>query len=230
MRTIPPEDEDDTPLVRDVAEAIRARDHLLACINRGVLIGEISNKELTGSDPIRRLALNIANWLLSGKTPETVIPEVRLELLDMDSPDHYVAAEIYWRDTKCAVVHVVYMDRASLLEHWTDTGGRPRDYRQGLPSSKIDVTPILSPDRRSRNAAFEGCLTGARAGLRPEHGLRIAGSDRCKRNVAFTRANRQRLVLVDARSRGYSRNALHLPRTLGSFLALSSRTGDQRRT
>ena len=160
--TIPRQDRHATPLVQDIAEAIGAGDHVLACINRGVLIGETGNEDINGGDPAACLASSIANWLLSGEIPGTGIPGVRLEPIAEDSMlGHYSAAAIYLDETKRAVVHVVYMDCASLLEHWTDAGSVPSDYRSALPSSKIDVTPILSADRRSRQTAFEACLSGA---------------------------------------------------------------------
>lgn len=160
--TIPRPDRHGTPLVRDLAEAIEAGDHLLACINRGVLISETGNEGPSAADPRICLASKIANWLLSGKIEGTPVSGTRFELIDEDSMrGHYSAATIYEDDTPRTVVHVVYMDRTSLLEHWTDFSSGPGDYRSALPTSRIDVTPILSEDRQSRETAFEACLTGA---------------------------------------------------------------------
>ena len=160
--TIPPIDRHATPLVRDLAEALRAGDHLLACINRGVLIGEIDNMEPSGGDPGMCLAFSIANWLLSGKISGPVEAKLHIKLLDEPTtPDHYSVAAVYYGDNRCAVIHVVFMDRASLLENWTDTGQGPGDYQQPLPSNEIYVTPILLKDRQSRASAYEDCLSGA---------------------------------------------------------------------
>lgn len=160
--TIPPADRHATPLVRDLAETMRARDHLLACINRGVLIGEIDNTEPSGGDPEMWLASSIVNWLLSGEIAKPVEAEFRIARLDeATTPDHYTAAAVYFGDIERTVIHVVYMDRVSLLENWTETGQFPGDYKLPLPSNEINVTPILSEDRQSRASAFEDCLSGA---------------------------------------------------------------------
>ena len=160
--TIPPKDRHATPLVRDLAEAIGAGDHLLACINRGVLIGETGNVDATIGSAAASLASSIVKWLLSGKISGTSESELRLELLNQDgAPRHYSTAEIWAADTKRAVIHVVYMDSASLLERWPDTAQAPGDYRFPMPFIPISVTPILSLERRSVVVAFESCLSGA---------------------------------------------------------------------
>ena len=161
--TIPPGDRHGTPLVRDLAEAMRAGDHLFACVNRGVLIGEVGKAEGSGGDPEMRMASGIANWLLSGTTSGSDGTEFRIEPLhdEAKTSDHYMAAGVYLGEVRRAVIHVVYMDRASLLENWTDTGLGSGDYRLPLPSNEIDVIPILSEGRLSRASAFEECLSGA---------------------------------------------------------------------
>ena len=159
--TIPPTDQHTRPLVRDLAVALRTGDHLLACINRGVLIGEVSNKETT-VDPETCLASSIVNWLFTGNNFGDSGTGFHLELLDKaNTSDHYNAANVYIGKNKCAVIHVVYMDRTSLLETWTNIGHGPENYQSSLPFNNIDITPILSPDRQSRATAFEVCLTGA---------------------------------------------------------------------
>ena len=161
--TIPPRDRHATPLARDLAEAMRAGDHLFACINRGVLIGEAGHVEASGSDPEMRMASSIANWLLSGSISGPSEAEFCIETINEEAatPDHYTAAAVYFGEVKRAVVHVVYMDRASLLESWTETGQGAGDYKLALPPNEIDVIPILSEDRRSRASTFEECLSGA---------------------------------------------------------------------
>ena len=160
--TIPPEDRHATPLVRDLTEAIRSGDHLLACINRGVLIGETGISVPSDSDTPHVLASNIVSWLLSGEFPEITGSGLRIELLDEHAlPGHYSAARVYLGNLRHIVIHVVYMDHVSLLEQWSSTGQDSSDYRSSLSLSTIDVRPILSQDRRQSEAAFERCLSGA---------------------------------------------------------------------
>ena len=161
--TIPRGDQHATPLIQDLAEAMRAGDHLFACINRGVLIVEADHTEASGADPETCMASSIADWLLSGKISGPAEAEFRIERLhdEATTPDHYTAAAVYFGEVKRAVIHVVYMDRASFLENWADTGQGTGDYRLPLPPNEIDVIPILSEDRRSRASAFECCLSSA---------------------------------------------------------------------
>ena len=160
--TIPPEDRHPTPLLRDLHEAIAAGDHLLACINRGVLIGETANEATTDNNATVLLASRIANWLLSGKFSGFDDSTVRVELLaEETTPSHYSVARVYADDVVCAVLHVVYMDRASLLENWPDTEPETGDFKHPLSAGTIDVTPIMSRSKRSPTVAFESCLLGA---------------------------------------------------------------------
>ncbi|MEL6754784.1 MAG: hypothetical protein AAFO57_12210, partial [Pseudomonadota bacterium] len=58
-----------------------------------------------------------------------------------------------------AALHVVYMDGASLLEQWTPPEDQSEDYRAPLSTGSVEVTPVLSEDRRARRSAFQGCVT-----------------------------------------------------------------------
>lgn len=160
--TIPPDDAHATPLVRDLSTAITSGDHMLACINRGVLISETAVASLDDSSPATRLAFWITDWLLTGNTPDNGRREARLELVENpERPGYYSFAEAWVEDTMRFAIHVVYMDHASLLEHWTIPTNVVGDYRTALEFGSVDVTPVLSPDRRSRETAFEACLRGA---------------------------------------------------------------------
>lgn len=160
--TIPPADKHVAPLVRDLSDVINSGDHLLACINRGVLISETGITEPKGGTPAMLLASKIANWLLSSVPPESDAEGLRLEIrAETKAVGHYRIAELWRDDIKRAVIHVVYMDQASLLEQWVEAELDSVDYRSPLPVGSIDVTPILSSDRRSNETAFEACLLGA---------------------------------------------------------------------
>ena len=160
--TIPPQDRHATPLLRDLNEVLAVGDHLLACINRGVLIGETGSLNPSNRNPPACAASGIVHWLLSGKVTEIDSTEVSVKLINEDmTPSHYSVAQVYVGDIPRATLHVVYMDRASLLEDWADTAPDPGDFRHTLPFGAIDVIPILERDQHSRATAFEGCLRGA---------------------------------------------------------------------
>ena len=160
--TIPPQDQHDTPLLRDLNEALAAGDHLLACINRGVLIGETGNLGSSGHNPSACTASEIVRWLLSGENPAFDSKEVSVRLIDENiTPSHYSVAQVCVGAIPRATLHVVYMDRASLLEDWPSAAPEPGDYRNTLSFGAIDVIPILARNQHSSAAAFEGCLRSA---------------------------------------------------------------------
>lgn len=157
--TIPPKDQFDRPLIRDLAQTLRAGQHLLACINRGVLIGEArAHGDETIPQP-ERTAMVIARWLLSGELQGTEGEEWKVCLDDTkELPEHYSVAALWLGGKKTAVIHVVYMDNASLLEHWVPPKLADGDYRQPLPTGTVEVVPILDDPRLSRPAAFQSCV------------------------------------------------------------------------
>jgi hypothetical protein len=160
--TIPPSDRHERPLVRDLGEALQSGDHLLACINRGVLIGEAGSTTKNGGGLSEQVAALIANWLLSGDFPSNELDGARLQLVDQGKlPGHYAIAELWTGEVRKAVIHVVYMDSASLLEQWIAPPNQSSDYRLPLPTGKIEVTPVLSEDRLAQRSAFQDCVAGA---------------------------------------------------------------------
>lgn len=160
--TIPPEDHYDKPLVRDLTEAIKAGDHFLACINRGVLISETRSGEATGADDASKLASMIVRWLLSGSIePNSGGGFSLVPVSDDGQQGYYAVAEAQTRGAVRIVIHVVYMDRASLLEHWSKATLTSVNYRAPLPVGPIEVMPVLSRGDSSRAAVFEGCAREA---------------------------------------------------------------------
>lgn len=181
--TIPPSDRHQAPLVRDLGDVLRSGDHLLACINRGVLIGETRNPEENGADEAEQMASVIAGWLLSGEIRDAQTGNWTIVLVDGDkSSAHYVFGEVRKNGEPSAVVHVVYMDGASLLEQWTPPEDQSGDYRAPLPTGSVEVTPVLSDDRHVRRAAFHACVTQAATTLL--HTLERDELDPVQANVA----------------------------------------------
>ncbi|MBY6147324.1 hypothetical protein KUW09_24980 [Mameliella alba] len=154
--TIPPADKHPTALLRDISEALRGKEHFLGCINRGVLIGEqFERASLTDKD--EKVASDIVAWLLHGY----------LRGGDEDGPclvaeagqqgGNYQFAKVREAGKVVAVLHLVYMDSASLLEEWPAPPPLERT-DAALPTVDLRMTPLSDAMRSSVATAFEPCL------------------------------------------------------------------------
>lgn len=156
--TIPPKDGHHAPLRRDLVDALRNRQHFLGCINRGVLIGEVGRPTTAGDSALEHVALSITAWLLDGRTPQAEAGRAdRLVVEAANDSGHYRFGKVILGDKEVAIIHVVYMDRASLLENWeqapsTDSTDKP------LPLSKIRTLALCGDDRKMYPSAFEHCI------------------------------------------------------------------------
>lgn len=161
--TIPPEDKHPTPLLRDLADAILSRDHLLVCVNRGVLISEASASLPDGSPGELTIAKALASWLLDGSATVSQENQLELEILPagQGGAENYGHARLLLDGSPMAVFHVVYMDQASLLERWSEEQNMPEDPWQRLNVRGVDAIPLLSDERASTPTAFERSLTAA---------------------------------------------------------------------
>ncbi len=167
--TIPPSDRHNRPLVRDLNDTLQSGDHLLACINRGVLIGEAGSQNGKSDDGTGEMAQAIARWLLSGRPHDDGAGGGSIRLVAPETlPSHYSVGEIWEGSSRKAVVHVVYMDSASLLEQWKALPNERPDFRAPLPVGSIKITPVLHETRGSRATAFHGCVTGGAHAYRDE--------------------------------------------------------------
>lgn len=157
--TIPPAD-GDADLGRDVIEALEGREHCLICANRGVLLAEARRPIPHGAPGRERAARTLVAWLLRGREVVAGAPwhtaDGWMVTTESESPpgrDHYAFARIEEPDAAGFDVHVVFMDRASLLEPAPDratTGGPGRS----LEIPPLIVDPIRAPALGRRQAAF----------------------------------------------------------------------------
>lgn len=155
--TIPPADKHQFALRRDIAEALHGNEHFLGCINRGVLIGEQSEREgLSGNQD--KIASDIIAWLLDGCLRNDGADELGLVSGGELDVGHYQFAKVREAGKVTAVLHLVYMDSASLLEEWEMPPAMERT-DAALPTVKQTVTPLGSVKRGDMATAFEACLT-----------------------------------------------------------------------
>ena len=148
--TIPSATDNGKPaLGSDIAAAIGNSSHLLACVNRGVLIGEATSPEV-GSTPNEVAAALITHWLLdmSPERETDIVAETRLETFSDTSCSHYAFAKLFIDGEATAIIHVVFMDQASLLETWPTVGDSPGEHlsHDALAPSDIAQVPVLSRD------------------------------------------------------------------------------------
>src|SRR5690606_35161585 len=88
--------------------------------------------------------------------------------------EHYSVAALWVGDKKKAVIHVVYMVSATLLEHWIPHKIANGDYREPLPTGAVEVVHILGDPGISKPAAFQSCVQkGASAYLASLEGSRL---------------------------------------------------------
>lgn len=154
--TIPPPDKRPLPLLNDIAVSLREKEHFLGCINRGVLIGEQSERpKLT--DDHEKVASDIIYWLLNGYLrPNDNVESYRISKSD-HTVGHYQFAKLRADDKVIAVLHLVYMDSASLLEEW----GEPpmmEHLEEALPTAELRPTPLIDSKRGEVATAFEPCI------------------------------------------------------------------------
>lgn len=167
--TIPPADRHEFALRRDIASALRGKEHFLGCINRGVLIGEQSKRSELGDDH-EKVASDIVAWLLNGGLRCEEAEEPCLELVERQKCGNYQFAKVREAGKVTAVLHLVYMDSASLLEKWPEPP-RMEQADAALPTVELRVTPLGSVERSNEATAFEPCLTNLACNFYEELGL-----------------------------------------------------------
>lgn len=168
--TIPPADKNPFALRRDIAQALRDKEHFLGCINRGVLIGEQSERS-TLSDNHEKVASDIIAWLLNGRLRSNDVDEPCLVSAADQGSGNYQFAKVREAGKVTTILHLVYMDSASLLEEWPEA---PRMERTDAPLPRVilRMTPLADVMRGSVATAFEACLAKLASNfhgeLRPE--------------------------------------------------------------
>lgn len=155
--TIPPADKHPSALLRDIAVSLRGKEHFLGCINRGVLIGEQSER-VGLSDGHEEVASDIIYWLLNGCLRHDVGVEPCLVWeADHKTGGHYQFAKLRVDGKVTAILHLVYMDSASLLEEWAEPP-MMEQLEAALPMAELRLTPLVDGKRGVVKTAFEPCL------------------------------------------------------------------------
>ena len=132
--TIPPDDNSQTTkqhpsLCADLAEALDAKQDVLACVNRGILIGEQQELKESDSNSVLPKAIDsLLNWLITAEIANSTGQEndgqhTRLQMiknsdgtvLSLDE-GYYAVSELAKDDTVVARIHLLNMDYASLFE------------------------------------------------------------------------------------------------------------------
>lgn len=154
--TIPSKD-DQALLSRDLADAFAAGEHCLACANRGVLLAESRRKLDEHASDEERFALGLVQWLLrprEGGTFANVGSWTTTVSHDpMPGREHYAFASVTGPGDARFVVHVVYMDHASLLEP-TPQETSSAEEGEPLGAQRLVTAPILEAALGDREAVF----------------------------------------------------------------------------
>ncbi|WP_125182718.1 hypothetical protein [Minwuia thermotolerans] len=172
--TIPPPGGQITnALVNDIAVAIDHRENLLACVNRGVLLGEIAVEHASPGSASHSAAGSIIQILLeSDAYPGSTGNDVPISVLFESSSSHetYRYFSVSSGGETIAHCHVVFLDQASVLEPWpagvaTSTGAsgamvpRPLGQRPILERNKAEhgLATFAQPLSEVARAFLEGC-------------------------------------------------------------------------
>ncbi|QZD86725.1 hypothetical protein [Qipengyuania psychrotolerans] len=156
--TIPPEEAtEEGPLAEEISNAISSQSYLLACVNRGVLIGE-AKQGLSGGG----IQDSVIKWLLSA-TGSWPADGTQIECEKVDK-GHYRFARLSQDAEAIASIHVVFMDYLSLLESSEGSGSASSGLSSPLEAKQLALSPILGRDHEAGgDAAFAGPLSKAAA-------------------------------------------------------------------
>ena len=128
-----------------------------------MLINETQRRE-DAPGPAEAASCELLTWLLHED------PDEEFQFLKVLDPRQqsgvYRSARISLENLRPAIVHVVSLDRASLLESWS-AQEECSDYQSPMSFGELELTPVLSPERRDKPVAFSSCLKEASAALRP---------------------------------------------------------------
>lgn len=98
-------------LVQDMQETLKRGGHMLACVNRGVLIGEVKTSCAKSNGP----ELAIVKWLLTSGTADHIDSE-EWQLTPSDQQSACYAYCKLRQSEKVTHIHVAFMDTISLFE------------------------------------------------------------------------------------------------------------------
>ncbi len=154
--TIPPKDaasKDKDYLISDVQYCLDRRAHLLACVNRGILLNEAQAQLASGTE-FGEIAQSVVHSLISQRVPGTVVT-VSGESLDNVEAGFEFAYEVQVQKDLKACIRVVFMDRCSLFEPFPSVDlSPPLEGANPETISQQNFMPISDPARAA--AALPG--------------------------------------------------------------------------
>ncbi len=168
--TIPPKAKSELPaLTADIVACLQGGEHMLACVNRGVLVTEVRLHDSGVGGAEGDMASCLLSWILAGddgKAGSFGSEGWRVIPTPLDKAHHYAHhyrfARIEKDNAAKAFVHVVYMDQASLLEPWPSPSAVAGPASAALHVQKLDVSPVLGRKHgQADSAAFIEPLTKA---------------------------------------------------------------------
>lgn len=166
--TIQPEGKSTTPLVNDLVRSMEQGDHMLACVNRGVLINEMKGLSSTSYTGYEAAAGAVIAWLLGQKFEKSC--DLHLEMQEMAQTDHYSFGVIKSEQEPIAEVHVVFMDHASLLEEWPSVRESDGNFQGPVCLEPIVVRPLDAESGTETKPAFGACVSGTSGNFIDTHG------------------------------------------------------------
>lgn len=108
--TIPSDVYATAPLGRELQEALETESHVIACVNRGILVEEIA----TLSDSESTCGQQLLRWVAGERAAEN--KESDWQLIPQVEKEYFSSAHLKQNDQLIAEVVVVYVDVCSLLE------------------------------------------------------------------------------------------------------------------
>lgn len=151
--TIPPDGQKKARdfLIRDVESVLHRGGNLLACVNRGVLVSELNNRDPQESGGMYELAARLVQWLLEGKDgwKDDSCPGWALEVVPtVAQAGYYKCCRLSGPNGLGAIVHVAFMDQVSLLEPYPSDGcKRGAGANDPLIPGRLRLAPILGNGR-----------------------------------------------------------------------------------
>ncbi|MCU4654701.1 hypothetical protein N8I71_17820 [Roseibacterium sp. SDUM158016] len=168
--TIPTEDRSVGGLLREISSALDSSEHLLACVNRGVLIGEtnaVSIDEASGADAI---AGELLLRTFQANAGEHVEKDGWVLVPSLGAQTGNLSFEVTTPAGNRFELLAVYMDSFSLLEPLSGDGDEG-----GFPNR---ISPIVDRrEREARHAAFEQPLSKLATNIAREIGVGPPGGE-----------------------------------------------------
>jgi len=163
--TIPPKEENGNSdyLVQDIKHAVEENGNLLVCVNRGVLVSEVTAIDKDSQECDYQVSAMIVKWLLDGKVPviNGGCDGWKVTLSDeLQGNSYYTFCSIESPSGRTISVHVAFMDHVSLLEPFPITHVSTADlpFTQPLKVTSVKLLPVGYETRRNNETTLHEVL------------------------------------------------------------------------